>query len=411
MPKKEQQTEQKELTQEQFLEKVAEKVSGGLTPEIEKAVALGIEEKSKELGLDKVDRRHGMFPIDGLDEDSLKEMSKEERVAKFVKAVFRNDFFSVRAINAADPDFRVKKMTEGDDTAGGYLVPSEFRAEVLRIAESYGFVRSNARRIPMGRDTLSLPKVTGSVSVSWPGEAVAGTSSQPTFGQVNLVAKTAVGISPISNELLDDAPINIYQQLTELFGEEFAGEEDNQALNGTGQPFTGILQSSGLQTVTMGSGDTTYAKLAFEDLASVPEKVKDSARGGAAWLMHRTLFGVIRGLKDSNGLPIYNPPAEGAPGTLFGYPYILSDKMPSTSDASQTGKEFLIFGNFRKYLLLGDRQEMRMAISDQASVTDTDGSTSLKLFEQNMSAVRFTERIAINVPLASAFAVVKTAAS
>ena len=114
----------KELNTEEFLQKVAEQVTGGLTGEIEKAVALAMEEKVKNLGLDKTDRKFGVFPTEGLDEKTLGEMTKEQRVKRFLKAVVMKDWVSAQAVIKADPDAKTKGMSEGTDTAGGYLVPS-----------------------------------------------------------------------------------------------------------------------------------------------------------------------------------------------------------------------------------------------------------------------------------------------
>ena len=398
----------KELNTEEFLQKVAEQVTGGLTGEIEKAVALAMEEKVKNLGLDKTDRKFGVFPTEGLDEKTLGEMTKEQRVKRFLKAVVMKDWVSAQAVIKADPDAKTKGMSEGTDTAGGYLVPSEFRAEIMRVANDYGLARRIARKIPMNRDSLSLPVITNGVSVSWPGEGNAGTSSKPTFGLANLVAKTMVGLTPITNELLDDSAVDVLDTLVELFAEAIAGEEDNQAFNGTGLPFTGILNASGVTTVTMSSGNETFAELSSDDFVDLIANLNSTVRTGARFIMHDTVFAYVQKLKDDEGRPLYQMPTQAAPGNIFGYPVETSTKMPSSTAVSTP---FIILGNLSRYLLLGDRQEMRMAVSDQATVTDTDGSTALNLFEQNMSAVRLTERIAINVPLSAAFAILKTAAS
>jgi HK97 family phage major capsid protein len=93
--------------------------------------------------------------------------------------------------------------------------------------------------------------------------------------------------------------------------------------------------------------------------------------------------------------------ATGIVGYIWGYPVYLSDKITGTTAVST---KFMIFGNL-KFLYLGDRKQMTVDISQDATIG------SANMFESNMSAVRITERIGLTVALASAFALLKTAAS
>ena len=66
--------------------------------------------KIRELGLDKVDRKHGIFPSkDDPNGDDLQGLTKEERVAKFVRAIIDNDHVTAKA------------LSEGTSADGGYL--------------------------------------------------------------------------------------------------------------------------------------------------------------------------------------------------------------------------------------------------------------------------------------------------
>lgn len=297
-----------------------------------------------------------------------------------------------------------KAMTEGTGSAGGYLVPEEFRAEVVRLIESYGVARRLATKVPMSTNELTVPALGTSVTAYWVDEANAGTESSPTLAQVDLVAKKLMGLTVVSNELLADAKVNVVDLLANLFAEVFAYEEDKQAFTGSGSPFTGILNTTGVNVVTMGSGDTTFDKVTFDDLIDAMAKLSAGAKKGAAWFFNPTITAVLRKLKDNNGQYIWSPPVGGAPGTILGYPYYEIESMPSTSDASQADKAFIVFGNL-KYLYFGDREQMTSMLAREGTV----GSTSL--LQTDQSALRITERVAIAVALPSAFAVIKTSAS
>lgn len=372
---------------------------------IEKALdELNIEEKAKQAA-EKLIEEKGLSDVRKKlfgGREKLSKLEGKEKIAKFVQAVAKKDVETIKTINE-------KAMVEGTDSAGGFLVPEELRAEVVRLAEDYGLVRKLARVIPMRRDTLNLPKITASVVVYWPGEGNAGTESQPTLGQVQLLAKTCVGLSIMSNELLEDAEVDTVDMLVEIFAEAIAGEEDNQGLVGNGSPFTGIINTSGVNVVTLGAGDTSFSNVDADDLRDMISQIKPLALSGAAFFMHRTVWGIVQKLKQNGQYiatlanPVVTGDASkgtGIVGYIWGYPVYLSEKMPDNSAADT---EFIIFGNL-KYLYLGDRKQMTMKVSEDATVGTTN------TFEQNMSAVRITERIGLTVGLESAFAVLKTAA-
>lgn len=371
------------------------------------ATKTAVEAQIKELGLDKVDRKFGNVPASfiGVDEETLAKMDKKQRVAQFIKAVFHKDVGALA---------QLKAMSEGTNGAGGFLVPDEFAAEVNRVVEDFGLVPKLATKYTMGSDTLNVPRLSATVTVSYPGENTAGTASQPTLQQVQLLAKTLVGITPMSNELLADANVDVVDLLVTLFAEAIAGQLDSQGLAGSGSPFTGVLNDAGVTVVTPAAGNSTFTLCATPDnLRTLISQVKPWALQGAGFIMHRNVWEIIQTKKSSGGdyfISTANPVLTGiagqgfptaAAGTLWGYPVYLSDKMTGTTAVST---KFVIFGNL-KYLFMGQRNQMAVDISRDGVI----GSDSL--FEKNMSAVRVTTRHALAVGLPTAFAVLSTSAT
>jgi HK97 family phage major capsid protein len=351
----------------------------------------------KNLGVNSPDSKFN----DTKSDKAFKALEGKEKVAKFISAVYHKDIATLG---------KFKALSEGTDADGGFQVPEEFAAEVNRIVEDFGLVRKLSRKIPMNSDKMNVPRLASSVSVTFPGENVAGTESQPVWENVQLLANTAVGLTVSSNELLADANVSIVDLLAELFGEALAGEEDNQGFAGTGAPFTGILTATGVTAVTQGAG-LTPATSTGDDYRDMISAVKPWSLVGAAFFLHRTVWGHVQKIQDTNGAyiasalnPIMNPVA-GTPqsqsfnnlvvGTLWGYPVYLSDKLPDITTG--TGTAYAIFGNLA-HLYFGDRASMSLAISDSATVGVNN------TFEQNQSAVRVTERYALAVGLPAAFA-------
>jgi HK97 family phage major capsid protein len=382
------------------IEEMGKSITEAILGAIPEMIAKEVDAKVEAKGIARLEKK-----IFGGAEEASK-LEGGEKIAKFFQAVRQNDSETVNALTAKE-----KAMSGGTDANGGFLVPDEFRSEVVRLAEAYGIIRKLARTIPMQRDTLKLPKITASVAVYWPGEGVAGTVAQPTLGQVTLLAKTLVGLTPVTNELLEDADADTISLLVELFSEAIAGEEDNQGLAGTGSPFTGVLADAGVTVVTQATGDTTFAKVTADYLRDMISSVKPLVLQGAVFVMHRSVWATVQKLKGSDGQyiattanPITTKDATqgvGIVGYAWGYPVYLSEKMPFSTAIST---KYVIFGNFN-YLYLGDRRQMTVAVSDQATI----GSTNL--FESNMSALRITERIGMTIAIPTAFVCLKTSAS
>ena len=75
----------------------------------------------------------------------------------------------------------------------------------------------------------------------------------------------------------------------------------------------------------------------------------------------------------------------------------------TTDDAVST--PFIVFGNMKKGMFFGDRQQTEMSMSEHATVS------SENMFQENKVAVRFLERAGIVVGLPGAFSRLTTAAS
>lgn len=349
--------------------------------------------------LTKVDRKYGAFP--GIKEEDIAKMSWQEKFKSFLRAMVSGN---VIAMNEAAQSWGGQKaMTEGQDVEGGYLVPEEFRAEIIRLIPRFGILRRFARRIPMTTEILRVPRQTAGVSITWPGESRAGTARKPSLGQVVLQAKKAMGLATLSNELLADAGVDVIAYLQEIFAEAFAEEEDNQLWNGTGAPFVGVLKDPDVKSLSMAATKTAFSQVTIDNLYDLFDQVEEEADADAQFYFHKNIITILRKLKDNNGQYLWSPAAQGNPGTIMGIPYATSKKLPGTAQ-SAPNTPFIVYGNLR-HVLLGDRQEMTIALATEATI----GSENL--FEQDLRGLRITERISIQIAIPVALAYLKTAAS
>jgi len=293
-------------------------------------------------------------------------------------------------------------VLRGDATTGSYLVPVEYASEVFRIALQSSVMLGKVRTIPMAARSIYFPAELTNSSITWvTDETTAKTESAPTFTQVNLVCKTAASWFAVTDELLEDSSVNLAEYFRNMFAEAWGAEADNQILVANTAPFIGMTRNTSVNVVTMGAGMTSFANATFENLIALENAISvakgENALSGAVYIMHRKVFNYLRVKKDDNGMPIYQAPAEGVPATIYGRPYILSDKMPST-DAVSTG--FIILGN-PKYWLHGDRVGMQFQIFDQTYAR----------MQYDEIFFRFRIRQGFIAAIPGAFAVLKTAAA
>ena len=317
----------------------------------------------------------------------IEKHTDETRVKDYFMAMLNKDYAGL------------KDLSEGTDKYGGYLVPNEFRNQILQIMGDGGVARREGTVINMSGDTLNIPRLDTKTAVSWTAESGTISSGTPEFGTVTLTAKKAALIVPVTSELFEDSAVNLQQILAGMFAEKIAEAEDTQAFTGDGTVFTGILEESDINTVTMGSGDTTFAKVALDDLFNLIAAVKQSVARNGKFFMHRTIWSTVKNMTDTNGNYVFNPTDQ----TLLGYPVVFSDDMNSISDTA-ISTVFMGFGDMRN-IYIGDRRKISIALADQATVGTTN------LYEEDMLALRVTERIGMAIALPQAFAVLKTASA
>jgi len=257
--------------------------------------------------------------------------------APFVKLSKQMEDFIVDLKSLAKggiPRSMIKALSEGDDTAGGFLVPEEFNAEVIRYSSEAAIVRPRARIIPMTRDIVNFPKLDqssdqfGGVELNWIEEGALKAESQPKFGKITLKAKKLIGLCPVSDELLEDAAVNVANFLVALFGEALAYEEDKQFLIGTGmgKPL-GITVGS----CNVVNRNTTDA-IEYVDLEKMMTALPAWADTGAIWLTTKGGQEKLLNIKSTTGFPLLLPGfslGAGVPNSMLGYPLVLTDKLPA----------------------------------------------------------------------------------
>lgn len=238
-------------------------------------------------------------------------------------------------------------MNSTTDAQGGYLVPTEYEFDMIRASYGKSFALDRCKVVEMGSDRMELTAEDGVASVAWSAET-SMTESEPTIAQVLLATKDLDGYAIVSNALLRDSGYDVVSMLTEQFSKAIQLELDNQILNGTGSPISGVLTSKAGYSVIMSDG--SFADLKGDDLSLMVSKVDEDFAENGVFIMNKDIKHYVRTLKDDKGLYIFQGPSEGRKPTLWEKEIIESPKAPGiSSDATSTA--FVAFVDLSKIVI------------------------------------------------------------
>lgn len=263
-------------------------------------------------------------------------------------------------------------MSTTTGSEGGYTVPSEVAAMVIKSMKAYGGMREVATVLTTaGGNPLSFPTNDGTAEV---GEIVAenaaAASGETTFGTVSVNPyKYSSKKIALPLELIQDSAIDVVLLVVERLAERIARITNTHFTTGSGssQPY-GVVGRAAAGKVGA-SGQTTT--VIYDDLIDLVHAVNRAYRGNARFMLADSSLAVIRKLKDTTGRPIWNPgDAEGmtggTPATICGHAYTTNDDMAAMAASAKS----ILFGDFSKYI-----------------VRDVAGSTILRRFDDSAFAL------------------------
>lgn len=304
-----------------------------------------------------------------------------------------------------------KALTEGTDSAGGFLVPPDVQAELLaRKATMAGLRKAGARVQATSRDVLKYPMVQAASSTasglasgggsvfssgfigSVAGEVPAFTETDAAFGSFDVPIKKIRVATKLSNDFISDAVVNPLAFLSQNGAENMALVEDQEFVGGDGSALhpLGVL-NGGLTTVDVEGSTTNAISNTTSNAGSMPKIIDveyalpSQYTANAKWLCRRSIEGKIRKLVDASGRFIW----PGVLGSGFamptkeidGYPVINSEFMPADLvDANKV----LLFGDFSGYIIAERAQITSTILRERFADTD---QTGIILFERVGGAV------------------------
>tara|TARA_Y100000310_G_scaffold101137_1_gene99040 strand:- start:304 stop:1548 length:1245 start_codon:yes stop_codon:yes gene_type:complete len=254
-------------------------------------------------------------------------------------------------------------LNEGDMAQGGYLVPVEFRDQLLKTSLEASIVKARATAIPMQTNRIVIPAVVdtdhstnyfGGIIPDRTAEHGSKSATKPRFDQVALTLHKLTGMVYVTDELLEDSPISIPPLLDALFGGAIAFEEDDAYLQGTGVNMAlGAFNAGNPSLVTQAIEPGQPAStILWQNVINMWSRLHPPSMKNAVWVANIECFPQLASMAmavGAGGVPVWMPGdgVAGSPfGTLMGRPLFLSEKMQALSTAGDIG-----VGDFSQYLV------------------------------------------------------------
>lgn len=294
-----------------------------------------------------------------------------------------------------------KAQSEGVNSAGGFLVPEEFSMDIIDLRDQYGMFRRLCQVMPMGRDTMTVPRRVGGLTAFAVGEGVAPAQSQAAWDQVRLTANKWAVLTLMSSELDEDAAVNVGDILVGEMAYAFAVAEDTAGFSGDGSAtyhgIRGFLQlfadqiTAGASTfksaIDAASGHDTFAEIDNVDLANLMGALPQYAylRGKPAFYCSQLAWATVFQRLIINAGGISKDDITGKVTYQYlGFPVEITPSMPTTT-GDLSDKAMILFGDIGLAATFGNRRGMAVA-----------RSTEYK-FAEDQIAIKATERFDINV--------------
>lgn len=279
------------------------------------------------------------------------------------------------------------------------LIPEEAAREIVQGVTEGSTIMRLARRLPnMARGQTRLPVM----SVLPTGYFVSGDTGLKQTTEVNwdnkyLYAEEIAVVVPIPKAVIDDADYDLWAEIRPRLVEEFGRVFDAAVMFGTNAP---AAWPDDLLTAATAAGNAVT-------IGGVGADLYDDimAEGGVIGLVEADGFMVnghigalsmrakLRGLRDSDGLPLFVRSMQGANVyELDGSPIYFP------RNGAMLATSALLFSGDWSQLVYSVRQDMTYTIATEGVISDDSGNVVINLFQQDSVALRAVMRVAWQVP-------------
>lgn len=262
--------------------------------------------------------------------------------------------------------------------ANGYIL-EEQGSSVIQALQANSVVERFARREQMASRTKSVPRFVADAP-----EVVAEGGNIPeanaTLDEVVLTARKYAKIFHVSEEDVNDSLVDVLNTYKTEWATRFARKFDNACLGvTTPEDGTDVAPYTSLYAASVASpggqiGQQDYLDFGILNaIMSIAEQSEYFDAANTVFIAHPRILSELRQLQGPNGDLVLPDPLSSTPGSIFGYPLVLSYGAMTSTAASENpdGNPLLIVGN-RNMMINGIRGGVESVVSRDAQF-NTDG--------------------------------------
>ncbi|MFI1524936.1 phage major capsid protein [Streptomyces griseus] len=296
---------------------------------------------------------------------------------------------SIERLARNDREVAEKRALTTTDGAGGEFVPPLWMVnDYIALARAGRVVADQVRpqALPPGTDSISLPRVVSGTAVAeqaTQNSAVQDTDA--TTGSVTANVATIAGKQVVSQQLLDQSPINMDQILLADLAADYAVKLDTFVISNNAAGKRGLLNVSGLTSVTYTDASPTTAELYPKGADAIQQIHTGRFMPPDKVFMHPRRWAWFTAAVDTAGRPLVTPIAnmpqnllatmenvvsEGFVGQFQGLPVFIDPNIPTNLGAGTNEDRVIVLRSSDVILFEGTPQAeaFRETKADQLSV-------------------------------------------
>ena len=285
-----------------------------------------------------------------------------------------------------------------DRTGAESLIPTQEANEIIQGTVTQSAVLSRGRRLANMTSRQYKMPVLDMLPLAYfvNGDAGQKKTTKQAWDKKFITAEEIAVIVPIPEAVLDDSEYDIWAEVKPRIVEAFGKVIDAAILFGEQKPSSwreGIVKTATTagSVVTLGANDNLYDKIMTED--GVIAKVEDCGYFVNGHMADISMRAKLRGLKDSNGNPIFKSDLQGTTQyALDGSPMTFPN-----NEAFDKSKALMISGDFSQ-LAYAIRQDITFKLFTEGVVQNTDGTIAYNLMQNDMVALRAVMRLGWEIP-------------
>lgn len=227
-----------------------------------------------------------------------------------------------------------RALTLGDS---GAIIGKTIAQQIVSKAVEISPILSAARKFN-AKGEVAVPVFTNGISVAYKKDFAALTAGSSSFSAVVLKPILAGALTLVDKSLLAESDLDLVAFVVGEMATSLAAFFDKAFL--TGSSTDGEIKGIAAATNTITAASATA--ITADELIDLQEKIPDSKRAGAFWVMTTSTRSAIRKLKDGDGDYLLNKDATAQWGySLLGSPVFAADGISEIA----TGKAAVVYIN------------------------------------------------------------------